>query len=311
MDFVKTTDTFLSTNGVNNVKYFVYAPTEGAPKAMIQLIHGMAEHVERYEDYIANFTAQGYLVYGDNHIGHKDSVSTDEDLGYFAPKDGWRYMVQDEILLTEKMKEAYPGIPVFLYGHSMGSFLTRAYLALRGELVNGAVISGSAGPNPALGAGKVVTKLVKIKGEKYRSPFITKVMFGSYNSHIPNAETDYDWLTRDKEIVKKYNEDPYCGFMFTISGYLDLENLLGFVTDKGWYDKLPLALPMFFISGEEDPVCNWGDGMRKVDAEMQKRDFADYSMKLYPGMRHELHNEIGREEVVADVLGWLEEHMQA
>lgn len=306
MSYSKETGTFLSSNKSSTVTYFIYKP-EGEIKAMIQVVHGMAEYIERYEPYFEFLTKKGFLVFGDDHIGHKGSVKNDEELGYFAPKDGWKCMVKDEEILTRIIKEKYPEIPVFLYGHSMGSFISRAYITKYADLLDGVILSGSAGSNSALGMGRFITKIIyTFKGETYRSPFLDKLMFGSYNKQFENPRNSFDWLSRDEKVVDAYIDDKYCGFLFTTSGYIDLENLLGFITSDSWYEKVPVELPILFISGAMDPVGGWGKGMEEIDEKMKKVQRKDYEMKVFPEMRHELHNEIGKEEVWDYVSQWIE-----
>ena len=306
----KTENYFESSNGENTVKYYVYEPDDADIKAVIQFVHGMAEHIERYEEFFEYLTGEGFAVYGDNHIGHKDSVKSDDDLGYFAHEDGWKCLVKDEHRLTQIIRKDYPDHRIFIYGHSMGSFITRAYISQFSDDVAGAVISGSAGKNPALGAGKKLTALIrKIKGERYRSPLITAIMFGSYNKRYKNVKTAYDWLTRDESVVAAYEADKYCGFMFTTSGYMDLMNVLEYVTDNSWYEKVPKKLPMFFIAGEMDPVGNWGAAYVEIDEKFKKLSMADVTVRLYPEMRHEVHNEIGKEKVWRDVTSWINDRL--
>ncbi len=306
----KTENYFESSNGINTVKYFVYEPDDKEPEAVIQFVHGMAEHIERYEPYFEYLTKEGYAVYGDNHIGHKDSVISDDDLGYFAPEDGWKCFVKDEHRMTQIIKKDYPNLKIFIYGHSMGSFITRAYISRYADEVEGAVISGSAGKNPALKAGKKFTTLVKkIKGERHKSPLITAMMFGSYNKKYKNVKCAYDWLTRDESVIKLYEADKYCGFMFTTSGYLDLMNLLEYVTDNSWYEKVPKHFPMLFIAGEMDPVGNWGEGYVEINERFGSLGMSDLTVKLYNDMRHEIHNEIGKEKVWRDVNTWIKDRL--
>ncbi|MCR5784976.1 MAG: lysophospholipase [Eubacterium sp.] len=304
----KSENYFESSNGINTVKYFVYESENVEPQAVIQFVHGMAEHIERYDNFFEFLTEQGFIVYGDNHIGHKDSVLSDDDLGYFCESDGWKCLVKDEHRLTSIIKKEHPDKKLFIYGHSMGSFITRAYITQYADEVCGAVISGSAGKNPALGAGKKVTSLItKLKGKRHRSGLITAMMFGSYNKRYKNVKSPYAWLTRDEKVVEEYEADKYSGFMFTTSAYMDLMNILDFVTEDAWYDKVPKSLPMLFIAGEMDPVGNWGQGYVEIDEKFSKRNMDDVTVRLYPEMRHELHNEIGKEKVWNDVTDWIKE----
>ncbi|MCR4842275.1 MAG: alpha/beta hydrolase [Eubacterium sp.] len=304
----KETGTFTSSNGVNQIKYYVYIPDE--VKAKIQLIHGMCEYLERYEPFIDFLTDKGYLVYGCDHLGHKGSVESDDQLGYFAPNDGWKCLVKDQKLLMDEIEERYADVPVFIYGHSMGSFVARAFAVKYAGTFKGAVFCGSAGFNKSLAAGQKVIKLVKfLRGGKSRSAFIAGLMFGSYNKQYENPRTPYDWLTRDEEVVDAYIADPYCGFTFTTSGYYDLTCLLDFVTSDSWYEKLNADIPVLFVAGTADPVGDWGNGMADVNTRMKNKERADYTMKLYKNYRHELHNEVGREKFFEDIVSWLDERV--
>ncbi len=306
----KKTGYFPSSNGTNEIKYFIYEPEDIEPKAMIQLVHGMEEHVERYEPYFEYLTGKGYLVYGDNHLGHKGSVFDDEDLGYFAHRDGWKSLVKDEHRLTKIMKKAHPELPLFIYGHSMGSFITRVYITKYRQDIDGAIISGTSGSNPALKAGRRFTELVyRLRGERHKSKLVTALMFGSYNSKYKTACDHYAWLTRDESVVKAYHEDEYCGFGFTTSAYLDLMSLLDYVTQDEWYNRVPDDLPLLFIGGSMDPVGGWGDGYLEIDEKFSHQQMEDITVKLYPDMRHELHNEIGKEQVWSDVNWWINAHL--
>ncbi len=309
--FNKETGTFKSSNGVNDIKYYVYQP-EGAqkPKALLQLVHGMCEYIERYEPYIDFLTSQGYLVFGSDHLGHKGSVKDDSELGFFADEDGWKNLIEDQLTLNRMIREKYSELKCVIYGHSMGSFVTRAYISRYPDTVDAVILSGTAGPNKALPMGEKVIRFVKkLKGKMHHSGLITAIMFGSYNKKYDNPRTAYDWLTRDEAVVDRYIEDKYCGFMFTTSAYLDLVNLLKDVTADSWYERLDPDKSILVISGTMDPVGGWGSGLIEMDASMKKKERRDYTMKLYKDMRHELHNEIGKEQVMEDVKNWINERI--
>ena len=312
----KTTARFNSSNKQNQIKYFVYTPKSvkngKQPKGMLQLVHGMAEHIERYEPYIDFLTSKGYLVYGDNHLGHKGSVTCDEDLGYFADRDGWKYLIEDEVQLTQIMKEKYPDLPVYLYGHSMGSFITRLYMVQYAALIDGVIISGTAGKNRGVPVLISLTKfLSKMRGIRYRSNLVNQLMFGPFNSKYKEVHTGFDWLTQDAEIVHQYVEDPYGGFTFTYGGFYDLQMLLQQVTADTWYNKIPVQLPMLIISGEQDPVGNWGKGIKEIDQKIKQLSCQDYEMRLFPNMRHEIHNELEKQQVWDYVVSWLDNRCKA
>lgn len=305
MNETKRTGVLKSTNGKTNLTYFVYEP-QSEPKAMIQIAHGMSEYVERYEPLIDYLVQDGFLVFGNNHLGHKGSVASEADLGFLGgTTQGWKYMYQDIIQMGELMKEQYPQLKLFLHGHSMGSFLARAVMVNKPQNYDGVILCGTSGSNPAIGMGKVAVKIVSaLRGNRARSALLTKLFCGTYNSKYEKIRTSEDWLTRDNEIVDHYRADKYCSFVFTANGYLNLVELLEYVTSDDWYDKVPTDLPIFMISGEMDPVGGWGKGIREVDEKLRQKPRADYRMKLYPQMRHEIHNEIGKEEVYADILNW-------
>lgn len=309
MNFTKETGTYPSSNGTSPITYYVYKPAN-PPKAILQISHGMCEYIERYEDF-ANFMAgHDILVCGNDHLGHRRSVSSKEDLGYFAPKDGWTYLPKDLSLLTRRMKEQYPGVPYFLFGHSMGSFIARTYLVQFGDLIDGAIICGTAGANPVLGAGKALIGAIKaIKGERFRSPFINKIMFGSYNNKYENPRTSEDWLTRDTAIVDEYREDEYCTFIFTTSAFKDLTLLLEYVNSESWFSNVSKVMPLYLISGDMDPVGNWGVGIREIEDKLKAQGLKDFTCKLYPEYRHEILNEVGKEDVYEDILQWIMERL--
>ncbi len=302
----KSQGTFKSKNGVNDIAYYVYKP-EGEIKGIIQISHGMCEYIERYEGDIEPFLNAGYLVCGNDHLGHKGSVKSDDDLGYMGPKDGWIHMYEDVHEMTNVIKGQYPGLPVFLLGHSMGSFIARAVIRNYGNEYAGAIISGTAGGNPQAKMGLNMVKLLKkLRGDRYRSKMLTNLSFGSYNKRYKDVRTDYDWLTRDPEVVDVYMKDKYDMFTFTTSGYECLMNVLMYVTCDEWYDSVPASLPLILVSGADDPVGGWGDGIKEVDSKLKAKDRKDYSCKLYDGMRHELFHEIGKEEVYSDILAFLD-----
>ncbi len=295
-----TEKTFLSKDGKSTVHYYVWEP-EGQPVAVLQLVHGMAEHISRYAPLAEYLNQYGVLVCGNDHIGHGNSAKP-EDWGYFGEENGWKYMVQDVEQLHGMIKVQYMDIPYFILGHSMGSFITRAWLAMFGNGVDGAIIMGTAGTNKALGVAKFLVKVIRaFKGSRHLSKLITGAAFGSYNKRIKPQRTNYDWLTRDNEIVDKYIADPACGFTFTTAGYADLFNVIGYVSSEQCYKLVPKDLPLLLVSGREDPVGSYGDGPAEVAEKLQEAGCDDVSLILYEDMRHEILNEFGKETVMEDI----------
>ena len=295
-----TEKTFLSKDGKSTIHYYLWEPA-GEPAAILQITHGMAEHMQRYAPFAEYLNTYGILVCGHDHIGHGKSAAP-EDWGYFGENDGWKIFVQDVEQLHQIMKVQYMDVPYFLMGHSMGSFVARAWLAMYGKGVDGAIIMGTAGANPALGVAKTLVKTIrKSKGSRHISGLLTKLAFGSYNKRISPSRTPFDWLTRDGEIVDKYIADPACGFTFTAAGYADLFNLIGYISTDSWYKLVPKNLPILFVAGAEDPVGAYGAGPAEVAEGLDNAGCKDVSLIMYEGMRHEILNEFGKEAVYEDL----------
>lgn len=295
-----------SKSGIADVYARMWLP-ESKPCAIIQIAHGMAEHGERYKAFAEYLCGKGFAVLVDDHIGHGKSVKSDDGLGYFGENGGWDAFIEDERALTEIIKTEYPDTPVIFFGHSMGSFIAREYIRRYGrdERIKAAVICGTSGKNPASGiAIKLAGAIAKIKGSGHRSKFIDSVAFGTYNSRIKNARTNFDWLTRDEKIVDEYIADKYCGFLFTAAGYKDLFTVLDTVSGKEWYSGVANELPLMIIAGEEDPVGAYGKGIKQVYNDLMQSGQKDVTLKLYPGMRHEILNEFGKEKVFEDIALW-------
>lgn len=306
MNYTKETGQLASRNGIQNITYYIYTPI-CPPKAVLQISHGMCEYIERYENFIDYLTGHGFLVCGNDHLGHKNSAISKDKLGYFAPKNGYTFLARDLARVTRRIQRQYPELPFYLFGHSMGSFVARAYLSRYPDLIDGIIICGTSGSNPALSAGSALISIIKaVKGELYRSPFIDKLMFGNYNSRYEQISSKFDWLTRDPSIITKYENDEYCNFLFTTSGYKDLTRLLRYVSSQEWYTSIPKELPFLLISGAMDPVGGFSQGILEVEKKLRRQGLTRLETKLYPDMRHEILNEVGKEEVYDDILHWLE-----
>ncbi|MBR5001772.1 MAG: lysophospholipase [Firmicutes bacterium] len=314
---MKEIGTFASCNGVDTIQYYVYTPEEtssGAdfqPRAILQISHGMCEFIERYEGFAKFLAEQGIVVFGNDHLGHGSSVKSPEGFGFFAEENGWKHLVDDLRQMTVIMKQRYPGVPVFLLGHSMGSFLARIYISWYAKEIDGAIIMGTSGSNPALPASfPLVKSMIAFKGKRYRSELVRNIAFGTYNKKFKPQKTKNDWLSSDEGVVETYNKDPRCTFIFTLQGFLDLFSMLKFVTDKQWAQMVPANLPVFLVSGAVDPVGQYGKGVREVHDRLALAGVKDLRMKLYEGCRHEILNERNRETVYQDILRWIETHIE-
>ena len=298
---------FPSNSGLADIHAASYKP-EGEIKAVLQIAHGMAEHLERYEPFAEVLCANGIAVYIYDHLGHGKSVKNDDELGYFGKKEGWKNFIDDCYRLTRMAKEENPGKPLIFFGHSMGSFVARAYCLQHAKDIAGAVYCGTAGPNPAAGMGALIAATIgKIKGDHYRTKLVDKIAFGAYNNKF-EQRTAFDWLSRDHFQVDKYVADKYCGFLFTAYGYRDLTSLLGFVSGKNWFESLDKELPVLMISGAMDPVGNFGKGIDQVYDMLTAAGKKNLQKILYPDGRHEILNESALfDNVCADVIKWIEE----
>ena len=308
MDVIREEYTYDSATGVCRIFARSIAPADKTKvKGILQVVHGMAEHGERYQAMAYYMAYHGYAVFIHDQAGHGRSVEREELLGYFGDKNGWSGLIQDVRTLLHKAMEKYPGVPAFLLGHSMGSFVARAFVAQYGDELAGAVFCGTSGENPGAAAGVAVAGIVeKFRGTLFRSAFIDHIAFGSYNKRYENPRTQFDWLSRDNSEVDLYIKDPLCGFLFTAAGYRDMFTLLQNVSGKAWYRSVPAALPMFLISGSMDPVGGYGKGVRQVHRDLLATGHENVRIRVYDGARHELFNETNAKDVLRDLIDWLD-----
>lgn len=307
MEFLTKEYSFPSKSGLCNISAKSAAPMDyGSVKGVVQIAHGMAEHSNRYAQFIMELCRNGYAVFINDHLGHGKSVSSDEMLGYFGKTNGYMNLVDDCKQLTDIAKNEYKGLPFFFFGHSMGSFIAREYTAHYGKGLDGVIYCGTSGANPGAAAGITLANMVIRKnGEMYRSNFINSIAFGTYNKRT-EKRTDFDWLTKDEKIVDKYIEDKYCGFLFTAAGYRDLFRLLKSISAKSWYKSVPTDLPILLMSGAEDPVGEYGKGVKQVFRDLKETKHKNVTLNLYENDRHEIHNETDKKTVMADLVSWLD-----
>ena len=298
--------TYPSADGKNTVCAELYIPNDKAAVGAVQLVHGMIDHPGRYKAMAEYLTANGYIFAAHHQLGHGKTAASSEELGFFAESCGVEYLVADVLGLNRYLRNNFPKLPVIIMGHSMGSFVTREYLAKHSHTVRAAVLLGTAGPNPLADMGIGVAKLIKkIYGSHHRSELIRTLAFGSYNNRFPKSEGEWAWLTRDLPMVADRETDPYTSFTFTVSGYLDLFKMIKEVNSKAWFDGFPKELPTYIAAGDTDPVGDYGRGVKKVYSELMLRGCSHLTLKLYEGARHELFNEYCREEFFAELVEWL------
>ena len=298
---------FNSSTGKNKIHARMCVP-DTEPRAIVQIIHGIAEYIDRYDEFMSFLADNGIIAVGTDHLGHGKSIESEEQTGFFAYENGWDYAVRDEEVLRLAMHENYPELPIIVFGHSMGSFMARTLLIRYPDAFNAAIISGtgnqgSALVNGGLFMGNLVTGL---KGAHHYSKFLNNLAFGSYNKIYENPKTEYDWLSRDEANVQKYIDDPLCGFIPTCSLFRDMMTGVKFITNKKNLTAMNKDMPVYFMSGDMDPVGECGKGVQKAYNNFLEAGMKDVSIKLYPGGRHEMLNEINKDEVYTDILAWLD-----
>lgn len=308
---------FRSHDGVSSIKGMVWVPDDvrgrrrAAPRGVIQIVHGMVEHIGRYEDFAIYLAKQGFVVCAADHIGHGKSVSDPADLGNL-PVDGKETLIEDVHELRKTVAARYSRqTPYVLFGHSMGSFVVRAYLARYGEGVSGAIICGT-GQQPLLlsRAGNVFARfLAARKGADYRSSLLDNMGVGAYAKQIENARTQHDWICSDPAVVDSYIEDELCGAMFSVGGYATLTDLTGEIATLKCASSVPSNIPLLLIAGAQDPVGACGAGVQTTADLLRRGGVSQVDVKLYDGMRHEILNEPGHAQVYTDVVDWIDKHV--
>lgn len=305
----RTTFESPSADGVTTVKGDLWEPPRPMqPVGIVQLIHGMVEHISRYDLFARELASLGYVVVGHDHLGHGRSVIAQESWGVLTPYGGAKHLVEDVQAVRRWVDGRYPGLPHIMFGHSMGSFVLRVFLGEYGDGLAGAIVCGTGWqPWLALVAGRTVTAILgRVRGWSYRSPFVDSLATGAYARLFTEEEGgDLGWLTRDGAHRDAYRADPACRFVFSVAAYHELFTLIARAQRGSTMCHMPPELPIFLISGDADPVGQMGRAVPKVAARMTSHGMRDVEMKLYPGARHELLNETNRDEVVSDITTWL------
>lgn len=306
---MKKTELYIpSTNKKDLLRTLLWEP-EGPVKAILQISHGMIEHMGRYERFAEYLTKKGFVVIGNDHLGHgKTAVRV--NYGYFTPEvDSGRYVVRDLHRVSLYIQRRYPSVPFFLLGHSMGSFMARRYATMYGKELDGLILLGTGGqPEGMLKIGLCIVQiLTALKGNRANSWLLEKICFSLYNKRCKPARTPSDWLTTDEKSVDQYRNDPYCTFKFTLNGYQTLFESISYIQDKRNIRKIPKSLPILFMSGEGDPVGEYGEGVKKVVESYRKNGIWDVTCHLYQEARHELLHEREYMRYQEDMMKWLEE----
>lgn len=284
-----------------------YTWESAAPKAVVLVAHGMAEHAARYDRFARFLSEHGYTTRAHDHRGHGQSIS-DGDQGYFGAQNGWNLCIDDLHRHTEIIRELYPDLPIILFGHSMGSMMAQEYIIRHGDQLQGAILSGTSGPPDLLArVGTYIAMMERFRiGKRGLSPLLNKLSFDGFNQQFKPCRTDFDWLSRDHAEVDKYIADPLCGFPCTTQLWVDLLCALREMSRRERKAQIPKELALFIFSGAADPVGKNTRGILKLIDTYRDCGLSNIHSIFYPGGRHEMLNETCQEQVHADILTWLD-----
>ena len=311
---IKEQFSFLSSNGKTNIHCIICWPKDGKYIGIIQIIHGMYEYIERYLPFMEYLATKGFITVGHDHLGHGESINSKEDLGYFGEPNPVDLLVRDIHALRIGTQKTYKNIPYFMCGHSFGSYLLRDYIILYSEGLAGAILIGTGYIDPCTSLISVnVCKFIScFKGSHHRSRLVKKLSMerGPYRKYDMTKTDLYNsWISRDPEIVKKYNSDEKCNFEFTLNGFIGVAESIDYCCNPTNVARIRKYLPILFVSGDCDPVGNNGEGVKKSYEIMKTVGIWDVTMKLYENMRHEVLNELNRNEVYEYIYSWLKEKL--
>ena len=310
---MKKTTQIISCNKHTKLHVVFWEP-EGEIRAVLQISHGMKEYAERYEELATYLCYRGILVVGHDHIGHGKSVDSLDERGYFrlaAGKNGAETAVTDMHRVNGLVRKQYPDVPFFFLGHSMGSFFVRQYLSEYEEKIDGVILSGTTWmPAAGIKGGYALLKLMELKcGDKYKSDWLGELFNRVNNAKIPNPRTQYDWLTTDVKKTDEYLRDQNCNYFFSVNGYRTLLNSLEAIQKKENIEKIPKDIPILYLSGSEDPIGNYGKGVKEVYRRYKKAGLKRMKLCLYEGSRHEPINEIDRFSVFGEIYCWIKKRV--
>lgn len=304
----KRTFTFLSADKKTQIHGVRWDPEGEEIRGILQITHGMVEYIERYEGFAEFLNEKGYLVVGHDLLGHGESVTSQKEWGFFDETPGGDVLVEDMHTLRNMMQEQYPNVPYFMLGHSMGSFLLRKYLCIYHDDLRGAIIMGTGDqPDAAVKFGRGLCRfLAGIFGWHHRSGLVNTLAFAGNGNKFRGENEKNSWLTKDREVVRAYSENPKCTFVFTLNGFYMLFDTIWYDNQPENLQRMPKKLPLFFVSGENDPVGNFGKGVRSVYDRYEKLGMQDITWQLYADDRHEILNELDKEKVYQDLYSWME-----
>lgn len=307
---IKEFNTYASSDGEHQIHYFCIAPE--SPKAIIQIAHGVAEHIERYVVFAIKLAQQGYAVFANDHLGHGKTAANEDELVWFADKNGWELVCEDVWKLHDIAVKRFVDVPYVLMGHSMGSFIARTVAIAHSNELDGLILSGTGHQSaPLIGAGRLACALERLRmGSRGRSKLVNSVAFGSYNKAFKPNRTTHDWLTRDEREVDKYIQDLLCGADATVGLFNDMLTGLDFIRKSKNIRKMRSDLPIYMFSGDKDPVGDMGKGVQMVYVLFKANGLADVTLRLYKDGRHEMLNGPDKKLVTKELVKWLDEKVK-
>ena len=303
MDFEIKSVKVKSSDKIHTLRGKIFIPS-GEIKGILHFVHGMTEHINRYDSFFAEFAKKGYVCCGYDNLGHGKTVGKKDELGFIAHKKGYDFLMRDVKVFSDKIRKNYPKVPYILMGHSMGSFIVRGTAVNYVTDPDKLIICGTGGPNHFSAAGLLITDILKLfKGEKYISKAVDRIAFGAFNKRFEGT-SEYSWLTKNHEITEAYSKDELCTFKFTVSAMHDLVKLNRIANSRKFFKKLDKSIPVLIVSGDSDPVGDYSKGVKKVYNRL--KNGRDVTLKLYENCRHEIHNDTCRNEMIEDILEFLE-----
>ena len=301
----KINSTLPSCDGVHTLAVYEFIPDE--PRAVVQLVHGMAEHIGRYAPFAEYLCEHGIAVVGHDHLGHGRTANSPDELGYIADKGGADMLIADAMNVTRYIKEKFD-LPIILFGHSMGSLVSRNYISRDSSLLEGCILCGNV--QDTLKIAPAVTGFLAAFGKKRDSRLLNSMAFAAYNKKIDDPRTEFDWLSENEQNVDNYLADELCGFNFKAKAMHDLATLNANVSGDSWIKGIRKDLPIYLFSGEDDPCGGYGEGVRRISQKLEEGGVESVSLTLYPKMRHEILNETDNQRVMHDMLDAINEILE-
>jgi len=302
---------FDSSNNKNKIHVMKWTPENTCPIGILQISHGIGEHIGHYKEFASFMSENGFIVVGNDHLGHGMSFSDPSDRGVFDDKNGWKKVCCDMHRIYEKEHAENPGLPYFLLGHSLGSFLARSFLIYYPSILSGCILSGT-GYFSRFSClfGKAFIAILSIfSGKHGKSKFLNDLCFGTYNIEFKPTKTKFDWVSRDEAVTKEVSDSDKGKFIPALSLLRDMFGGILFMESKRNLSRMEKNTPVLFFSGEKDPVGKKGTGVRKSYKSFTDAGCTDIAIKIYPGGRHEMLHEINKDEVFSDVINWIKKHI--